>query len=210
MMKVASLFVGPLQSNCHILANERNEALVVDPGGEPDRLLAFLDKHQLTVIGYPLTHGHVDHVSGVAALYAKHPAPIGMHPSDLSWAFSERNQIPGAYGPPEAPPTVEREYADGQVWSDGGWTYHVLHTPGHSPGSVSFYFEAENVLVSGDVLFRGSVGRSDLPGGNARVLTQSLKRLAALPDATRVYPGHGPATTMGEEKRSNFFLLHLP
>lgn len=210
MMHIASLVVGPLQSNCHILSNDERDALVIDPGDEAERILAYLDSEDLTVIGYPLTHGHVDHVSALAQVYAERPAPVGMHPIDLAWSFSERNQIPTLYASPTAPPEVARHYEEGQTWLDGGWSYRVLHTPGHSPGSVSFYFEEQGVLIAGDVLFRGSVGRSDLPGGNPRTMSESLRRFAELPDATRVYCGHGPSTTIGEEKRSNFFMQNLP
>jgi glyoxylase-like metal-dependent hydrolase (beta-lactamase superfamily II) len=136
-------------------------------------------------------------------------APAGMHPEDLHWAFGASNQIPPYYGAPRSPGELERRYADGQTWTDAGYTYQVLHTPGHSPGSVSFFFQEQGVLASGDVLFLGAIGRTDLPGGDPRVLQDSLARLLKLPDETLVLTGHGPTTTIGQERQENTFLRDL-
>ena len=206
-MRVESLTVGPFESNCHLIIGDNNQTLVIDPGDDAQKIIQFIRKNKLNVIGYPITHGHIDHVSGLAAVHTEFPAPIGMHPRDETWAFSPVNMFPPFYNqPPEAPSKIERTYQEGQTWEDGGMRYNILETPGHSPGSVSFYFPDEKILISGDVLFQGSIGRTDLPGGDMRVLEKSLKRLCELPDDTIVYPGHGPATTLGIEKKTNFYL----
>jgi glyoxylase-like metal-dependent hydrolase (beta-lactamase superfamily II) len=131
-----------------------------------------------------------------------------MHPLDAQWAFTEVNQFPPYYSVPDEPPEPPCLVADGDIRTDGLCRYQVIATPGHSPGGVSFYFPDEGVLFSGDTLFQGSVGRTALPGGDPRALVRSLQRLEILPDATRVYPGHGPPTTIGIEKRTNFFMRH--
>jgi len=179
---------------------------VVDPGDDGGSILEFLDAQKLNVAAYLITHGHVDHVSALAEVCERYPAPILMHPLDQAWAFEPVNQLLPYYSTPRRPARIDREAAEGQHWEDAGLRYHVIFTPGHSPGSVSFFFPEEKLLFPGDVLFAGSVGRTDLRGGNARELTKSLKRLAELPDDTRVYPGHGVSTTIGSEKRGNFFM----
>ena len=120
--------------------------------------------------------------------------------------FGDANQMMPFYGPPKRPSRIERELEDGQTWEDGGLAYQVIETPGHTPGGVCFLFPESNVLIVGDTLFAGSVGRTDLPGGNSRVLQESLRRLKQLDDGIAVYPGHGPTTTIGHEKRTNFFM----
>lgn len=206
-MHVEKLTVGLAASNCYILMNEETgQALVIDPGDEAEVILAALARLKATVVAYPVTHGHVDHVSALAAVHRAHPAPIALHPEDQSWAFSPRNQMQPYYGPPEPPGRIERDLADVQEWTDAGFRYQVIHTPGHSPGGVCFLFPDHNLLVSGDTLFQGSIGRTDLPGGDLCVLQQSLARLLELPDSLRVLPGHGPDTTLAAERRSNPFL----
>jgi glyoxylase-like metal-dependent hydrolase (beta-lactamase superfamily II) len=205
-MDVCSITVGPFASNCHVILAPGGRALVVDPGGEPAAILDFIRESHIEVAAYLITHGHVDHVHALAAMHARHPAPIGMHPRDAQWAFTSANALPPYYQAPVPPPRIERDWSEDQTWTDAGLTYRVIETPGHSPGSVSFYFSAERVLFPGDVLFQGSVGRTDLPGGNPRELAKSLSRLARLPDETVVYPGHGPQTTIGVEKRTNPFM----
>ena len=206
MMNVASLTLGPFETNCFIVWNQAGDALVIDPGYSAETILKFLEEHALQVVAYPLTHGHMDHVSALARVYREHPAPVGLHPEDAAWAFTEANAMPPFFDVPEAPPAIERAFAEGQVWEDAGFRYRILETPGHTPGSVTLHFEDERAVFSGDVLFQGSVGRTDLPGGDARTLTASLRRLADLPDDVTVYPGHGPLTSIGAEKRTNFFL----
>lgn len=205
-MTVHTLTIGPFSSNCHLIANRDRQALVVDPGGESETIIDFIASEKLTIAAYLITHGHVDHVHALSTVHARHPAPIGMHPLDSHWAFTTINAMLPYYDAPKPPPKIDRTWLEGQTWTDAGFTYRVIETPGHSPGSVSFHFEAENILFSGDVLFQGSVGRTDLPGGDSEVLAQSLEKLKKLPDDTAVYSGHGPVTTIGREKRSNPFL----
>lgn len=208
-MEIETIPVGPLEVNCYLAWGEARQALVIDPGEDAERILEVIAARKLRVALYILTHGHADHVSALAALCARHPAPIAMHPDDARWAFSDVNQIPGAYPPPEAPPPVSRPLEDGQEWRDAGLRWQVITTPGHTPGGLCLYFPNDGVLLSGDTLFQGSVGRTDLPGGSARLLSESLEKLARLPDGTKVFPGHGPMTTIGAEKQTNFFLRGL-
>lgn len=204
---VISLTVGLFASNCHILRDPKSsQAVVIDPGDEAPRLAATLREHHLRPAVYLLTHGHMDHVSGLAELAAQMPAPIALHPIDARWAFTDVNAAPPYYGTPQAPKAIDRDLAEGQEWTDAGLRYRVLETPGHSPGSVSFYFPDLGLLFPGDVLFAGAVGRTDLPGGHAPTLWASLQKLTALPGETKVYPGHGPATTLAQELRSNPYL----
>jgi glyoxylase-like metal-dependent hydrolase (beta-lactamase superfamily II) len=205
-MKVECITVGPFEVNCYVAWNARPDALVIDPGADAERILDFLDHYGLQVAVYLLTHGHADHVSALAPLHRARPAPIAMHPLDQRWAFGPDNQIPPYYAVPDAPERVARPMREGQRWEDAGLAYEVIETPGHTPGGVCLYLPLEKTLFAGDTLFRGSVGRTDRPGASARVLTESLRKLARLPDDVVVYPGHGPATTIGEEKRNNVFL----
>lgn len=206
-MNIETLAVGLFGANCHIAWGKDSKALIIDPGGDPDVIMSAVKARHLTISAYLLTHGHMDHIDALADMYEQAPAPIGMHSDDLLWAFSEANILPPYYtSPPRRPPKIERSLTDGQKITDGGLTYEVLHTPGHSPGCACFYFAAEDVLFTGDTLFAGSVGRTDLPGGNSRTLARSLARLATLPDSTLLYPGHGPDSTMAQEKRTNMFM----
>jgi hydroxyacylglutathione hydrolase len=208
-MEIETIPVGPFEVNCYLAWGAARRAIVIDPGEDADRILDALSARKLEVAAYLLTHGHADHVSALAEVCRRHPAPVAMHPDDARWSFTRTGAIPGAYPPPGKPQAEIRPLADGQEGTDGGMRWQVIATPGHTPGGVSLYFPDEGVLFSGDTLFQGSVGRTDLPGGSARTLSESLARLARLPDATRVFPGHGPATTIGEEKKTNFFLRGL-
>jgi glyoxylase-like metal-dependent hydrolase (beta-lactamase superfamily II) len=208
-MPIETVVVGPFEVNCFIVWGDAKAALVIDPGSDPDRILAAIEDKGLSIAAYLLTHGHVDHVSGVGALHRVRPAPVAMHKDDRRWAFGAQNQMPPFYGVPEKPAAAERVLADGQEWTDGGLNYRIVGTPGHTPGGVCFYFPAQRTLFSGDTLFAGSVGRTDFPGGDSRVLARSLAELAKLPDDTRILAGHGPATTIGYEKQTNFFMQSL-
>ena len=205
-MNIECLTVGPFQANCYVVWGPERHALVIDPGADAATILAFLDTHRMDVTGYLLTHGHMDHISALAEVSDKHPAPYAIHALDLKWAFGPLNQSPPYYSVSRQPVEPFRTLADGQTWTDGGLTYTVIGTPGHSPGSVCFHFSTDCVLFSGDTLFQGTVGRTDLPGGDGRVLTQSLHKLAQLPPETRIIPGHGPQTGLAEEFRINPFL----
>lgn len=208
-MKIESITVGLLEVNCYIVCGGDMQSLVIDPGADAEIILDFLQSHMLSTAGYMVTHGHVDHISALVPLSKKRPGPIGMHSADLEWAFNPSNQMPPTYMAPDCPPEIDRILEDGQKWTDAGMTYEVIATPGHSPGSVCFYFPDEHALFSGDTLFHGSVGRTDLPGGDGRILAQSLRKLASLPRETRIYPGHGPETNLDVELRINPFLKNL-
>jgi len=205
-MNVETLAVGAFETNCYVLWAAAPEALVIDPGADAGSILGFLGKQHLTVAAYLLTHGHVDHVSALADVCQALPAPVYIHAADRTWAFGPENQMPPYFPVPAMPKGSIHPLEDGQERSDAGLTYRVLLTPGHTPGSVCFLFPKEHVLLSGDTLFAGSVGRTDLPGGDSRALAASLARIVKLEDKTLVYPGHGPPTDMAREKRHNFFL----
>jgi len=208
-VQVEAIVVGGFQSNCFLVWDDARQAIVIDPGADAGRIAARLNGLELGVAAYVLTHGHMDHVSAVAELYDAFPAPVAMHPADLSWAFSEENYMLPFYAPPRRPRRIERLLAENQVWTDGGLAWRVLSTPGHTPGCVCLHFEREQAVFTGDTLFAGCVGRTDLAGGDADALASSILRLARLPPATAVYPGHGPATDIGHELRTNGFMVSL-
>lgn len=205
-MQLHTIVTGEFQVNCLIVSGAPGQALIVDPGGNAAEIDACLRQYKLTVAGYLLTHGHVDHVAGLDDLYRLHPAPIGLHPQDEAWCFGSGNSFPPFYPPPRQPAPTTWAWEDSQTIVCAGLNIRILATPGHSPGSVCFYLEQEQTLLTGDTLFAGSVGRTDLPGGSSRQLADSLKRISLLPDTTRLCPGHGPASNLQEEKHSNFFL----
>ncbi len=158
-------------------------------------------------MAYLLTHGHMDHISALSDLSQKYPAPIRMHPKDAAWAFSPANQMPPYYHTPKFPQQgILADLIESAENHAAGLSYKVLETPGHSPGSVCLYFPDHEILIAGDTLFAGSAGRTDLPGGDARQLQESLQRLVTLPDSVTIYPGHGPLSTIGCEKKNNPYL----
>jgi hydroxyacylglutathione hydrolase len=207
--------VGMLQCNCSILGDEASrEAIVVDPGDDIPRILAILARHKLTVKQILITHAHIDHIAGAARLKAITGAPILYNQHDLALVKIMDVQAGwlGVDTPEVAPPDDTLE--DGRLISFGAHVSGtpaisgtILHTPGHTPGSVCLYLPGNNLLLAGDTLFAGSVGRTDLPGGDPRTLIHSIhEKLLTLPDATAVVPGHGPSTTIGEERETNPFL----
>ena len=202
------LIVGPLQCNCSILGDEASrEAIVVDPGDNISRIVATLEKHQLTVKHIIVTHGHIDHIAGAQRLKQLTGAPILYNQNDLPLVKMMDIQAGwlGIATPEVAPPDSSLE--DGQKISITGLTGSVLHTPGHTEGSVCLYLPEQSLLLAGDTLFAGSVGRTDLPGGNSRKLIQSIHdSLLTLPDEVTVIPGHGARTSIGIERESNPFL----
>ncbi len=203
-MKTISLNVGAFESECYLVALP--ELLIIDPGADSDVIRNAIDKTGATVTAYLLTHGHADHLSALATLLDSYPAPVYLHEADAVWSFTAANQIPPFYEAPQTVPETIVRLREEQQLQFGTHTADVIATPGHTPGSVCYYFEKEQCLFSGDTLFSGSVGRTDFPGGDARQLQASLRRLATLPSETRVYPGHGPATTIERECRLNPFM----
>jgi hydroxyacylglutathione hydrolase len=202
-VNVQTAVVGPFEVNCHVLWDGDMMATVVDPGSDPGRIAGILKRHGLSVSRYLLTHGHCDHVSAAEELARLFPAPVRIHPADGKWAFTGHNNYPPYYDAPAKPATLEFLSLTSD---DGLLPFTVIPTPGHSPGSVCYYLQEEGILLSGDTLFKGSVGRTDFEGGDSRKLAASIRAIAALPDGTRVLTGHGDETTIGAEKATNYFM----
>ena len=197
---------GQFGENCYLVADTaQRQAVLIDPGEEPDTFLAELDTRAWTLAGIWLTHAHVDHVLGVGAVKARTGVPIWLHPDDRPLYDAASTQA-GWFGLRlDTLPPPDRKLAHGDMLHVGRFGFEVRHTPGHSPGSVSFI--GQGVAFCGDVLFAGSIGRTDLPGGDAPTLLQSIHRhLLTLPDSTVVRSGHGPETTIGVERLTNPFL----
>jgi glyoxylase-like metal-dependent hydrolase (beta-lactamase superfamily II) len=200
--------VGPLQENCWLVSDPTtNDAVLVDPGDEPDRLLAALANSGCTLRAIWLTHAHFDHLGAVAAIVRTFDVPIRLHPADrLLYEHAEAAAM--RFGlTVERPPAQTVPWEEGDVVHVGRAAFTVWHLPGHAPGHVALI--GSGLCLSGDVLFEGSIGRTDLPGCDPRAMLQSLQRLATLPPETRVLPGHGGATTIGQECTSNPFLRGL-
>jgi len=207
-MILESFPVGPLRCNCTILGDEvTHEAIVVDPGDNIPEILSRLEKHGLTLRQIVITHAHIDHIGGAAQLKKATGAPVLLNQKDLGLLGIMEIQAGwlGVPTPEVAPPDASAD--DGVAIGLASLPAEVLHTPGHTPGSICLFFPKQHLLLAGDTLFAGSIGRTDLPGGDGRQILRSLRdRLLILPDATRVLPGHGAETTIGEERQSNPFL----
>jgi glyoxylase-like metal-dependent hydrolase (beta-lactamase superfamily II) len=200
--------VGPLQCNCTILADEESrEAIVIDPGDEVSRIHRHLTTLGLTLKQILVTHAHIDHVGGAQKLKKLTGAPIFLNEDDLPQLeiMAEQAAWVGVDTPETAPP--DEALNDGSSVGLANYPAQVLHTPGHTQGSVCLHFAPLKMVLAGDTLFAGSIGRTDLPGGNGKQIIHSIQaRLLILPDETKVVPGHGPATTIGTERRTNPFL----
>lgn len=205
-MKVHAFTVGPLESNSYLVVDEAaREAALLDPGMESEPVADVLAREHLTVTSIINTHGHFDHVFGNAYFKAKTGAPLLMHRADLDLVkrLEEQSLYFGFRATPS--PSPDRFLEEGDEVRVGGVRLRVLHTPGHSPGGICLV--TDGAAFVGDTLFAGSIGRTDLPGGSAEELLTSIReKLLALPDETVLYPGHGPATTIGHERRHNPFL----
>jgi hydroxyacylglutathione hydrolase len=204
-MNIEQIKVGPYEVNCSILWGEAKQALIIDPGCDAEEITAILDREGLTVAAYLLTHGHADHISALNELYTARPAPIYLLAADEAWAFGANNQIPPHYSIPKKPAVALLDPTQ-ELPCDGFQGLELIETPGHTPGGVCYWFKEEKICFTGDTLFKGSCGRTDLPGGDGRVLAQSLKKLAALPGDTRIVAGHGDDSTIAYELETNFFL----
>ena len=203
--------VGLLQCNCSIFGDEQtHDAIVIDPGDEIGKITAVLERHQLKVKAIVITHAHIDHVAGAHKLRAMTGAPVYLNERDKELLDSLEMQARwlGVDTPERTP--IDSVADDGTVLHLGEAEFHVIQTPGHTQGSVSVWIPQENKLLAGDTLFRDSVGRTDLPGGNTRQLLSSIKtRLLDLPGDAIVVPGHGANTTIAREKERNPFLQNL-
>src|SRR5437868_8409701 len=204
--------VGALHCNCSVIADENTlEAMVIDPGDEIERVLEIVRRHSLTVKQIVVTHAHIDHVGGANKLKKATGAPILMNQNDHALLKMLDIQAAWIGVPPPGAVAIDSSIGDGDKVRAGALEARVLHTPGHSEGSVCLYFEPQKKLIAGDTLFAGSIGRTDLPGGSFEKIMRSLHdRVMALPDETIVVPGHGELTTIGEERRSNPFLVGTP
>jgi len=200
--------VGPLQCNCSILGDEQtHEAMVIDPGDQIEGILDLLRQEKLTLKQIVITHAHIDHIGGAMKLKAATGAPILMNQNDH--ALLKRLDIQASWVGMRSPGavTVDDSISHGRVLKIGEISSQVIDTPGHTEGSICVYFPQEKKLIAGDTLFAGSIGRTDLPGGSMEKIMRSLHtQVLALPDETEVTPGHGPVTTIGEERAMNPFL----
>lgn len=205
-MIVKRVKVGPFEENCYLLAEASGAAaVIVDPGDEGDRIVAMAAENGCTPSAVWLTHAHLDHIGAVSAVRRAWPGiPVTLHPDDLV-VYAYGAMAAEKYGLPwEQPEPPERRFAEGDVLSIGSLRFEVWHLPGHAPGHVAFI--GEGLMIGGDCLFKGSVGRTDLPLCDPAAFSRSLRRILTLPDDTVVYPGHGSPTTIGRERASNPFL----
>ncbi|AEH53756.1 MULTISPECIES: MBL fold metallo-hydrolase [Heyndrickxia] len=207
-MKWKQLPVGPIQTNCYILWNHEKDCLIFDPGAEFERLHAFIGENALNPLAVLLTHAHFDHIGALDAVRDAYKIPAYIHQKEEMWLGDPGQNGSHFFGMGEISARgAEKLIAGEDMLKIGSFSLQVLETPGHSPGSVSYWLPDHNIVFSGDALFSGSIGRTDLPGGNHGVLQESIhtKLLVLHPD-TIVFPGHGPQTTIGAEKSSNPFL----
>ncbi len=211
MLKLKSFTVNPFQQNTYIIWDSNNIAAIIDPGNsnnlENTMIKKFISENNLKLSRLLLTHAHIDHIMGNKFIFDEYGLLPEVHPDDVFF-IDALMQTASMYGVNcEESPKAEKFLTDNQTIQLGELAIKCIHTPGHSPGSITFYFEKEKVMISGDVLFNGSIGRTDLPKGDFDTLINSIKtKLFPLGDDVKVYSGHGPATTIGNEKQSNPFL----
>lgn len=208
-MRVLSRTVGPFQENTYlVIDDETGHAVLVDPGDEGDEIIAMVESSAAKLQAVWLTHAHLDHIGAISAVRRRFEnVPVHLHPLDRP-VYDAQSFFAESYGIPfEQPGAPDNELAHGDVVRVGSLAFEVIHAPGHSPGHVVFH--GHGVLLGGDVLFAGSIGRTDLPMANPAHMQESLAKMAALTPATVVYPGHGDMTTIGEELSSNPFLNGL-
>jgi len=200
--------VGPLQCNCSIIGDEQTrEAMVIDPGDQIEDILKILKSENLTLKQIVVTHAHIDHVGGAMKLKAATGAPILMNQKDEVLLKMLDVQASWIGMKPPGAVRVDEAVGEGRILQVGSLSSTVIHTPGHTEGSICLYFPEQKTLIAGDTLFAGSIGRTDLPGGSFEKIIRSLhNQLLQLPDETQVVPGHGPMTTIGQERESNPFL----
>lgn len=200
--------VGPLQCNCSVIGDETTrEGMVIDPGDDIEQVLGLVRKHNLQIKQIVITHAHIDHIGGAMKLRAATGAPVLLNQND--YALLKMLDVQASWIGMPTPEKVEidRNLGQANTVEAGSIRAQVFHTPGHTEGSICLYFPAESKVIAGDTLFAGSVGRTDLPGGSFPKIIRSIhEHLLTLPDETLVLPGHGPTTTIGEERESNPFL----
>lgn len=208
-LAIETLPLGPIQANCHLLmATDRKEAVIVDPGGEVHRIAAVLEAHHVRPIAIWNTHGHIDHVGGNHELKQQFNIPISIHEIEKDWVNSSTLCGADWLGIPFQPQPADHLWKDRDAFAALGLPWRILHVPGHSPGSVLIVSDEARLVIGGDLIFRDSIGRTDLPFGDPRAMADSLRRAMELPDDYRILTGHGPDTTIGRERRGNFILRH--
>ncbi len=209
-MKIDRLILGAFETNCYVVRADESatECLVIDTGLDGSELVAFLEEHQLTPVAVVLTHGHADHIVGLAMLRQRYPGiKVFIHQLDAQLLTDSEANLSGFAGLTFATDPADILLREGDVIDEAGVRLQVLHTPGHTLGGICLYSEADNLVFAGDTLFADSVGRTDFPGGDMDQLIESIRtKLFTLPDKTAVYPGHGMRTTIGREKRANPFV----
>lgn len=206
---IRTFTLGPFETNCYVVtAPDERTCWIVDAGFEPRELIEFVRASALAPAAVVLTHAHVDHIAGVKEVRGAFPdVPVWVHENEREWLSSPLLNLSEMMGLAVTAPGPDRILRGGETLGLGGSRWSVLNTPGHSPGGITLHNEAEGVALVGDSLFAGSVGRMDFPGGDEATLVDSIRRvLYRLPDETKVYPGHGPPTTIGREKRTNPFV----
>lgn len=212
MLKINQMELGPVQTNCYIISNDAKECLIFDPGEESSRIIGFLKKKELKPVAVLLTHAHFDHIGAVDDLRDAYGVPVYLHRLEKDWLGKPNLNGSGKY-----PGLPDYRMRDADILLDkektleiGSFAMDIFHTPGHSPGSVSFIFKGEGFAIVGDTLFKGSIGRTDLVDGSEKKLLQSIQEsLLSLPAQMVLFPGHGPDTTPEDEMDGNPFLRHL-
>ena len=206
-MKLKRFPLGMLWTNCYVVSSDTGAAVVVDPGGPAEEVRAYLEAEKLILEWILLTHGHGDHIFGVGELRDLARKGVAIDNGDAGCLTSPSQNLSGHMGQPVDFAPADHLLRDGEKIAVGGMTIEVIHTPGHTPGGCCFYVTegGDAILLSGDTLFARSIGRSDLPGGDESTLVRSLEKLERFPDELGVYPGHGPDTTIGDERNLNPF-----
>jgi glyoxylase-like metal-dependent hydrolase (beta-lactamase superfamily II) len=208
-MKIDCLILGGYQTNCYVLRNDDSakDCLIIDPGLEAGELLEFLDEQKLNLAAVVLTHGHIDHIAGVSLLRNRFPEiKVYIHNLDTEMLTEPANNLSAMSGMTFTIEPEDVALKEGDIIDLAGVKLLVLHTPGHTPGGISLYSKRDGVVFVGDTLFAGSIGRTDFPGGSmSQLLAGVREKLFTLPEETKVYPGHGPATTIAAEKTHNPF-----
>ena len=207
-MIIETIPVGPLQSNAYIVGDEETrQAVVIDPGDEGDRILEFVKANNLKINEIICTHAHFDHVGAAGDIKKETGAKIIMHKEDLETYSLAKDQAAFWGFQVDDLPQPDGYVGEGDELKVGNLSFKVMHTPGHSKGGICLY--GEGIIITGDTIFKGSIGRTDFPGGSIEELKSSFRRIIELPDDTRVLSGHGPETTIGYEKQTNFFMNEI-
>ena len=209
-MKIDRLILGAYQTNCYILRESKaaKDCLIIDTGLQAGELVDFLQRHKLNPVAVVLTHGHADHITGLATVRGRFPhIKVYIHRLDAEMLTGEKDNLSAMAGVLFSSEPADFSLEEGDVIEQANIKLNVLHTPGHTPGGICLYSKDEEIVFVGDTLFADSVGRTDMPGGSATQLIKSIKqKLCPLPDETVVYPGHGPQTTISQEKANNPYL----